>query len=146
MSISTLRISGSALSAERLRLDVISQNIANVQTTRTSDGRAYQRREVVFEEVPLVSSLRQAPAGYAPEVGGGGVRATAVVASIAPTVRVHNAGHPDADAEGYVEMPNVNLVEEMVDMVVATRAYEANVAAAQATKTLVARALELGRA
>lgn len=139
MSISALRVSGSALTAERLRLDVISQNIANVQTTRTAEGRAYHRREVVFEEVPLVTSPDSTPEE-------GGVRATAVIASVAPTVRLHNAGHPDADAQGYVEMPNVNLVEEMVDMIVATRAYEANIAVVQATKSLVARALDLGRA
>lgn len=147
MSISSLRISGTALSAERLRLDIISQNIANVQTTRASDGRAYQRREVIFEEIPLAQSpMATAEALLSGAQERGGVRATAVIASDAPTVRVHNAGHPDADARGYVEMPNVNLVEEMVDMVVATRAYEANVAAAQATKTLVSRALDLGRA
>lgn len=139
MSLTALRISGSALTAERLRLDVISQNIANVQTTRGADGLPYRRREVIFAEVPLRSHE-----GTATETGG--VRATAIVASDQPTVRVFNAGHPDADAEGYVEMPNVNLVEEMVDLVVATRAYEANVAAVGAAKTLHARALDLGRA
>lgn len=134
MSISTLRISGSALTAERVRLDAISQNIANVQTTRGADGRAYRRREVVFEAVT----------GDRPDSGG--VRVTEVRQSDEPMQRVYNPGHPDADRQGYLELPNVNLVEEMVDLVTATRAYEANVAVVNATKTLVARALELGRA
>jgi flagellar basal-body rod protein FlgC len=132
MSISSLRISGSGLTAERIRLDTISQNIANAQTTRGSDGRAYRRREVIFEAIPP-----DQPAA-------GGVRAAEVVESNAPMERVYNPSHPDADSEGYVEMPNVNPVEEMVDLLAATRAYEANVAAVNATKTLVSRALDLG--
>ena len=132
MSITSLRISGSGLTAERTRLDTISQNIANAQTTRGADGRAYRRRAVIFEAIPPGQ----------PDAGG--VRATEVVESNAPLERVYNPSHPDADAEGYVEMPNVNPVEEMVDLLAATRAYEANVVAVNATKTLVARALELG--
>jgi flagellar basal-body rod protein FlgC len=133
MSISTLRVSGSALTAERTRLDIISQNIANVHTTRTADGGAYRRRQVVFETM----------AGEQP--GSGGVRVAEVASSTAQMDRVYNPGHPDANAQGYVEMPNVNLVEEMVDLIAATRAYEANVAVVNATKTLVAHALDLGR-
>jgi flagellar basal-body rod protein FlgC len=136
--ISSLQISGSALTAERLRLDVISQNIANAQTTRGADGRAYRRREVVFEEVPFALIHGGVPAE-------GGVAATEVLTSENPTIRVFHPGHPDADRRGYVELPNVNLVEEMVDLIAATRAYEANIAAVQATKTMVSRALELGR-
>jgi flagellar basal-body rod protein FlgC len=133
MSISSLRISGSGMTAERVRLDAISQNIANAQTTRGPDGRAYRHRDVVFETAP--------DTGHGP----GGVRVVAVVEGGAPMPRVYNPGHPDADSAGYVEMPNVNIVEEMVDLLAATRAYEANAAAANATKGLVARALELGR-
>jgi flagellar basal-body rod protein FlgC len=133
MVISSLRISGSALSAERLRLDTISHNIANAQTTRGADGQAYRRREVVFE-----SLANRQP-------GAGGVHVTEIRESDAPMERVYSPGHPDADAEGYLELPNVNLVTEMVDLLAATRAYEANVAAANATKQLVSRALELGR-
>src|SRR5207249_8678872 len=118
-----LRISGSALTAERIRLDTIAQNIANSQTTRGPDGRAYRRREVVFEAIP------------SGQPDAGGVRVTEVVESSAPPERVYNPSHPDADAQGYVEMPNVNPVEEMVDMLAATRAYEANVAAVNATRT-----------
>jgi flagellar basal-body rod protein FlgC len=152
MSISSLRISGSALTAERVRLDTISQNIANAQTTRSADGGPYHRREVVFEAV----ASRQPATGWNTLLGATtapagepflttGVRVAAVGEASDPLVRVYNPGHPDADPAGYVEMPNVNVVEEMVDLLAATRAYEANVAAANATKTLVARALDLGR-
>jgi flagellar basal-body rod protein FlgC len=134
MVIRSLRISGSALTAERVRLNTISQNIANAQTTRAADGQPYRRRAVVFE---AASSLQP---------GAGGVHVAAVVEPETPAVRVYSPGHPDADRDGYVQMPNVNLVEEMVDLMAATRAYEANVAAANATKSLVARALDLGRA
>jgi flagellar basal-body rod protein FlgC len=133
MVIRALEISGSALTAERTRLDTISQNIANAQTTRGPDGRAYRRRDVVFQQV------------LDAEPGAGGVRVSEIVDPETPMSKVYNPGHPDADADGYVEMPNVNLVEEMVDLITASRAYEANVAAVNATKTMVARALELGR-
>ena len=136
MNISSLQISGSALTAERTRLDVISQNIANVHTTRAADGRAYRRRQVIFEMIP------GEPGTPGPT---GGVRVSQVKTSDAPMERVYSPGHPDANAQGYVEMPNVNLVDEMVDLITATRAYEANVAVVNATKTLVARALDLGR-
>jgi flagellar basal-body rod protein FlgC len=133
MNISSLQISGSALTAERTRLDIISQNIANVHTTRGPDGHAYHRRQVVFETL----SGDQAPAG--------GVHVAAVTHSSAPMEQIYDPGNPDANAQGYVEMPNVNLVEEMVDLITATRAYEANVAVVNATKSLVSHALDLGR-
>src|SRR4051812_7935502 len=136
MNISSLQISGSALTAERTRLDIISQNIANVHTTRAADGRAYRRRQVVFETIPGEPGAPGAT---------GGVRVAEVRTSDAPMERIYSPGHPDADTQGYVEMPNVNVVDEMVDLITATRAYEANVAVVNATKTLVARALDLGR-
>jgi flagellar basal-body rod protein FlgC len=134
MNLTTLRVSGSALTAERTRLDLISQNIANVQTTRGPDGHCYCRREAVFETL----------GGDDPATGG--VRVAEVMKSTQPMQRIYNPGHPDADSAGYVEMPNVNLVEEMVDLITASRAYEANVAVINTTKTLIARALDLGRA
>jgi flagellar basal-body rod protein FlgC len=133
MNVSSLQISGSALTAERTRLDIISQNIANVHTTRGPDGHAYRRRQVVFETL----SGSQAAAG--------GVHVAAVTQASAPMEQIYDPGNPDANGQGYVEMPNVNLVEEMVDLITATRAYEANVAVVNATKTLVSRALDLGR-
>ena len=132
MPIDSLRISGSALRAERVRLDTISQNIANVQTTRGADGRAYRRKQVVFQAVQEGQN-------------GGGVQVAETVEADTPGERVYSPGHPDADAQGFVEMPNVSLAEEMVDMIAATRAYEANIGAITATKTLVARAIEIGR-
>src|SRR5215470_15364793 len=129
MPINSLRISGSALHAERVRLDTISQNIANAQTTRGTDGRAYRRRQVVFQTIPDSADA-------------GGVNVAETVEADTPGERVYNPGHPDADAQGFVEMPNVNMAEEMVDMIAATRAYEANVGAINATKTIIARAID----
>lgn len=124
------------MTAERARLDAISRNIANQQTTRGADGRAYRRQMVVFEEIP----------SEGPDKPGGGVRASDPVASQEPLKTVFMPGHPDdTDGDGYVEMPNVNIVNEMVDMIAATRAYEANAGAANATKAMISRAIELGR-
>ena len=133
MQISSLRISGSALTAERTRLDVISQNIANVHTTRGPDGHAYHRHQVVFETL----------AGDQPNAGG--VHVAAVTTANTPMEQIYDPENPDANAQGYVEMPNVNLVEEMVDLITATRSYEANIAVVNATKTLVSHALDLGK-
>jgi len=131
--IRSLQINASALNAERVRLDVISENIANAGTTRGVDGQPYRRKEVSFEAAVDEAS------------GPAGVRVAQVRESTDPLVQIHNPGHPDANAEGYVLMPNVNLVEEMVDLVAASRAYEANVAAVNTTKSMAAKALELGR-
>lgn len=133
MRLTSLQISASALTAERKRLDVVAENIANAQTTRGADGRPYHRKEVIFEAVAAEAMER------------GGVRVADVVESQNPMTMVYNPGHPDANPQGYVEMPNVNVVEEMVDLMSATRAYEANVASANATKSLISHALDLGR-
>jgi flagellar basal-body rod protein FlgC len=133
MKISALRISGTALQAERARMEAVSQNMANAETTRGPDGKAYRRKVVIFQTIPEA------------EKGGGGVKVLRTVESSEGMQRVHNPGHPDADAQGYVEMPNVNIIEEMVDMIAASRAYEANVGAANATKGMINKALELGR-
>lgn len=137
--LSSLRINGSALDAERQRLDVISENIANAQTTRTPGGGPYRRKEVVFEAVAAEA------AGMGGGTGAGGVRVAQISESQAPLEKVYNPGHPDADSQGYVSMPNVNIVEEMVDLVAASRAYEANVAAVNTTKSMISHAMELGR-
>lgn len=133
MKLTTLRISGTALDAERARLEAISENLANAHTTRGPDGRAYRRKQVVFETIPEG------------ETGGGGVRVAGKSVSNEALPKVSIPDHPHADAEGYVEFPNVNEVEEMVDLLAATRAYEANIGVVNATKNLVAKALELGR-
>ena len=130
-----LRVSGSALVAGRTRIDVIAENIANVETTRTPEGGPWRRREVVLR---------------AEQVGGGpggvrcsGVRVAAVETDDGPLLRIHNPGHPDADAGGYVEMPNVDLPTEMADMVLAARAYEANAAALRSGREMLQTALSI---
>ena len=142
----SLGISGSALTAERLRLDVIANNLANANTTRTPGGGPYRRQMTVF--APAGESVQWMYPGVdgSADFRGRGVRVTSVVGDAAPFKRVYEPGHPDADASGYVSMPNVNTVTEMVDLMAATRAYEANVAAIAAAKSMAERALEIGRA
>jgi flagellar basal-body rod protein FlgC len=140
-----IEVAGSGLSAERLRMDVVAGNLANAQTTQGANGQPYRRREVVLQEArpegaSFGSVLAQASAPPA-----NGVQVAGIVEDQAPLRRVHDPGHPDADAQGYVSLPNVNPVTEMVDLISASRAYEANVTAMQTAKTLFTRTLELLR-
>jgi len=136
-----MSISASALSANRVRLNVIAENLANANTTRTENGTPYRRRVTRLEsEAPPFASLLPG----APGAEGRGVR-VAGVTPVGETRRQYMPGHPDADRDGYVELPNVNPVVEMTDMMAATRAYEANVTAIQALKSMAQKALELGR-
>ena len=142
-----LEISASGLTAERLRMDVTAENLANAQTTRGANGQPYRRKEVVLQETPgsFGASLSTAMGGGK---GGstGGVQVAGVVEDTAtPLKRVYDPGHPDADAQGYVSMPNVDTVTEMVDLISAQRAYEANVTAMQAAKQMFSKTLELLR-
>lgn len=149
-----LRISGSALSAERLRMNAISNNLANAQTTRTANGKAYRRQEVVFEPMfrqSLLDRLRLSNTqdrhlALDLQTQQGGVKAVAVTENDRPGKMVYEPQHPDANAEGYVEYPNINVVEEMTDMISASRAYEANIQALQSARALALKALEIGRA
>ncbi len=153
--LSSLDVSASGLTAQRLRLDVIANNIANVNSTRSSDGGPYRRHAVVMSEkaTQMPSGLARmslGPLGAGPLDGGSdpdseGVMVAAIVPDPSPMRLEYNPGHPDANAEGYVLMPNVNIVTEMVDMVSATRVYEANVTAINAAKSMAVRALEIGR-
>lgn len=136
-----MEVSASALTAERLRLDVIANNLANANTTRTADGGAYRRQVAVF--APRSAEGSGWP--LAENRPGAGVRVVGIVPDNTPLRRVYNPGHPDADAEGYVTMPNVDPVVEMVDLLSATRAYEANVTVITETKNMALRALELLR-
>lgn len=143
---SSFQISASGLSAQRLRLDVISNNIANVNTTHGVNGAPYQRQRVVFEPrgvVPQFLLPFSTKKGAASQVGEG-VRVVGVRNDPSPAKLVYDPGHPDADANGYVAMPNVNIVNEMVDLLSASRAYEANVTAMNASKAMVSKALEIG--
>ena len=138
----------SGLTAERLRMDVISNNIANSNTTRTENGGAYHRRYVVFE--PRARAPKSFEKVLMQAVGlsrqtGEGVRAVAITEDDTQGPMVYGPGHPDANAEGYVEKPNVNIVAEMVDMITAQRAYEANATAISAAKAMAAKALEIGK-
>jgi len=136
-----LQVSGSALTAERQRAEVVASNMANAETTRTPEGGPYRRKLVVFRsEVAsrfprmLTAGLRQAPAG---------VRVEQVVADPSPPEMRFDPSHPDADAKGFVAYPNINPVNEMVDMMSAVRAYELNSQAVQATKQMISESLEL---
>ncbi len=146
---SSFEISGSGLTAQRLRMDVVANNIANVNTTRTAEGGPYKRQRVVFEPrreeaqflLPLSPDARKRAAAS----GGSGVRVVGVSSDPSTPKTIYDPGHPDADSRGYVAMPNIQLVNEMVDMISATRAYEANVTAINSAKAMANKALEIGR-
>ena len=137
-----LDASGSALSAERVRMDVTAENLANAQSTRTANGQGpYRRKEVVLQEAGSGVGSR---ATFADSLQAArGVRVVGIVEDPSPSRKVYDPGHHDADAKGYVEMPNVNTVTEMTDLIGASRAYEANVTAMQTTKAMFARTLDL---
>ena len=141
-----LDISASGLTAQRMRMDTISMNIANVSTTRAENGGPYRRKLTVFEErqKPAVFDgyLRAAVRG---DNLGNGVRVARVVEDSAPFRTVYEPGHPEANADGYVTYPNVDVVTEMINMISASRSYEANVTSLNATKALAMKALEIGR-
>ncbi len=137
----TLKISSSALKAQRIRLNTISSNIANIDTTRTPEGGPYQKREVVFQTTgSFAENLEQSLKGSVQ-----GVEVAAIRANAAPPRMIYDPSHPDADGEGYVAKPNVNLVEEIADMTSATRAYEANVTVIKSAKRMALKSLEIGR-
>ena len=128
-----MRISASGLSAERLRMDVISSNVANVKTTRTENGGAYVRKVATFAE------------NYDEKLGLLGVKAVSIENDKSDLRRVYEPNHPDADAEGYVEYPNVDLLVEMSDLISASRSSESNIDTLNAQKDMISKALERGR-
>jgi len=147
---SNMRIGSSALAAQRLRLDVIANNIANAETTRTAEGGAYKRADVVFQAQgtnnnlpPFIQTLHSQLQNI--QEAEGGVEVTRIVEDETPGQRVYDPAHPDADEEGYVLYPNVNIVVEMTNMLSATRSYEANLAVVDAAKRMAVKALEIGR-
>lgn len=137
-----MRISASGLSAERLRMDTIASNIANVSTTRGENGQPYKRKIAVFQE-NLDKALNTNTGIYQDDLNG--VKAVGIVEDESPLRKVYDPSHPDADKDGYVLMPNVNILNEMADMIAATRSYEANVNAISAEKSMFSKALEIGR-
>ncbi len=141
-----LDVGASGLTAQRLRMDTISQNIANVNTTRTENGTPYRRKDVVFEERKNTDSFSTYLSNARDGIdGGNGVRVTKIVEDTSEFKKVYDPGHPDADNDGYVSMPNVDVVTEMVNMISATRSYEANVTSINATKSMAMKALEIGK-
>ncbi len=144
--LNSLRISASALMAQRLRMDVIANNVANMNTTRTASGGPYRRQTVVFAEreteTPFGDLLGRATGRQS---GGGGVIVRAITEDNTPPRRIHDPSHPDADTDGFVLMPNINIVTEMTDLTGASRAYEASVTVLNATKAMALNALRIGR-
>jgi flagellar basal-body rod protein FlgC len=138
----SMRINASGLTLERLKLDTISSNIANVNTTRTEEGGPYLRKEVVFEE--MVERAQSSLTGRS-ENRTAGVKVTQVYEDPENLRSVYDPDHVDADEEGYVLMPNVNLLDEMVRLIEAQRSYEANATALKASKSMLNKALEISK-
>jgi flagellar basal-body rod protein FlgC len=134
-SFNVFTVSASALEAQKQRMNVIASNMANVHSTRTDEGGPYRRKDVLFSAAAVQSD----PNTLA------GVKVVDIVADSTPFRTVYDPGHPDADKEGYVSMPNINIIEEMVNMMMASRAYEASVSAFNMSKTMFLKTLELGR-
>jgi len=133
-------ISATGLRAQRVRMDVVANNIANANTTRTATGGVYQRQRIVMQEAQASS-----PAAGATGTGSG-VQVASIEVDTTPPRMVYDPGHPDADNGGYVAMPNVNIISEMVDMIAASRAYEANATALAAAKDMIRSSLSIGKA
>lgn len=152
---SAFRIATSALTAQRLRMDIIANNVANAETTRTEEGGPYQRQQVVFVAnqnnsfTSFLSSARSDTsineAQAADNVNLAGVRVEEILTDDSPGNRVYDPNHPDADEKGFVTYPNVNLATEMTDMLSATRSYEANVTVFNSLKAMALKALDIGR-
>lgn len=141
-------ISATGMTAQRLRMDILSQNAANVKTTRTEDGTPYRRKNVVFVEKPAntFSTILNSYTGNRNAYAGSGVKVKEIVEDTkTPMNMVYDPSHPDADDNGYVTYPNVNVVTEMTDLIDATRAYEANITAFNATKNMALKAMEIGK-
>jgi flagellar basal-body rod protein FlgC len=138
--ISGIDVTASALSAQKVRLDIVAQNIANAQTTRGPDGLPYQRKMVSFE-TELIRQM-DAPAGSG---GLQSVHVQSIRPDNTPGQRVYDPQHPDANAEGYVQMPNVNMAFEMVDLMTASRAYEANLSVVKNARQMALKTLEIGK-
>jgi flagellar basal-body rod protein FlgC len=134
-SSNVFTVSASALAAQRQRMNVIASNMANAHSTRTTEGGPYRRQDVVFVTDPLDAA----------KPGLEGVKVSGIVKDESPFKMVYDPAHPDADKDGFVSMPNVNVIEEMVNMMMASRAYEASVTAFNISKSMFLKTLELGR-
>lgn len=140
---SAMEIAASGLGAQRLRMNVLASNLANARTTRTPDGGPYRRLDPVFQSVPSSVQFRQLlqdPVAWKAST----VRVAEIRPDAAPPQRLYDPNHPDADEEGFIQLPNVNVVEEMVNLITASRAYESNVTVMQTLKGMAQSALSIG--
>lgn len=135
-SFAIFKVSASALDAQRGRMNTIASNMANINSTQTEAGGPYKKKECVFSTLPIDSENPSTLEG---------VKLVQIVDSQEPFKKIHDPGHPDADKEGFVNVPNINIMEEMVNMMMAVRAYEANVTTFNMSKTMFLKALEIGR-
>lgn len=138
----SMKIGASALTANKIRLSTISSNLANIETTSTPEGGPYKKKSVYFQATPL-SFKEHLDANLQGSIQG--VKVTHILEDKEPPKQVYNPSHPDAKENGYVDMPNISAVKEMVDMMSATRTYQANATSIQAAKRMAMKALELGR-
>lgn len=141
----SLNISASGLTAERLRMDIISRNIANVNTTRTAAGTAYRRQIPIFKELKSDEFSRIYDQMTGASTSHDGVELAGIEEDQAPFKREYNPSHPDADKDGYVSLPNVDVVTEMINLISSNRAYDANVTVLNGTKSIAMKAMEIGR-
>ena len=141
--MTAMKISGSALKAERSRINIASMNMANANTTRTIEGGPYRAKSVIFEAKPLAASFQETYNDVSDKLRK--VEVAKVVEDKTPFKEVYDPSHPDADQDGMVKMPNVNMAEQMVDLMSARRDFDANVAALDAIKAMALRALEISR-
>ena len=141
----SLDVNATGLSAQQLRMDVISQNIANVDTTKTENGTPYKRKIALFQERTQSPFSKYFNDAMSKSVAGNGVRVSRIVEDESEGTKVYEPGHPEADEEGYITKPNVNIVTEMVNMISASRSYEANITAMNLTKGMIAKTLEISK-
>jgi flagellar basal-body rod protein FlgC len=147
----SLDIAASGLTAERTRMDVTAENLANAQTTRGANGQPYRRQEVILQQAGSFGSTLAGAMSASPGIGvstgtsggTGGVQVAGIVSDPTPNQLVYDPGNPDANSKGYVQMPNVNTVNEMVDLIDESRSYEADVTAMQTAKTMYTKTLDL---
>ncbi len=138
--LTAFNISANGMSAERLRINIISSNIANINTTRTPEGGPYKRKDVVFEATPIEDKN-----SFESQLQLETVKVKDVVEDPRPPILKYDPSHPDADKDGYVKMPNINLMEEMVNLINASRSYEANVQVMRSAKEMISRTIEILR-
>ncbi len=137
-------VNGSAMKAQMMRLEVLSSNIANVNVTRTPEGGPYRRKDVIFQSTPFQKSLNNAME-MGNETSTVGVSVTKVIEDQSPFLLKYDPKHPDAGADGYVKMPNINVVSEMVNIQEASKSYEANISVIVTAKNMISKTFEIGR-